>query len=507
MTPTILTLTAPLTVTVEEYTTVELACAPPVGAMLELSIAGVMLEAFLRPGDALWRWRWTASGATGAFRVELHAIWPDGATQTQIHTLAVQPRKLDAERYQALLADLQALSRRLVLALGGGAEPAAVPTARAEAPPTPVEAIALLTGPELERFTAAVQRIARRPPERTLPRITPVAPGQARDLSRLGATRFELADDVPLTPDETPGAAHLRAIPEQQSAPTHDSYELRLLQRTLIALARRLDQLTATPDLPPQAAADLTAAQAHIHNLRALPILTGIPALDQYRGPTPRLQRDTDYRQVLRMWHHLRRSPELDWNDASLALPISDLPRLYERWCALAVAVALLDLPHRAVITQHMLAPPPAEPLLALPTDEPLLSLERIDGTGISLWYQPRYRPNPKGNHMGSLDRHIRIPDLALGIARPGSPPELIILDAKYRLDATGGVPESALADAYSYLGSIGRAGGERSVRSAAILYPGLGPAEIYPSGVAALPLLPGTTDALSEWIATHLQG
>jgi hypothetical protein len=81
----------------------------------------------------------------------------------------------------------------------------------------------------------------------------------------------------------------------------------------------------------------------------------------------------------------------------------------------------------------------------------------------------------------------------------------VIALDAKYRLDAGGGVPEDALADAYSYLGSIGGADGARAALAVALLYPGRGPAEVYASGVAALPLLPGDDAALEGWLAQVL--
>jgi large subunit ribosomal protein MRP49 len=504
MTPTILTLDAPLTVAMEEHATVELACAPPVGATLELHVAGVVVEPFLRPADPLWRWRWTAASSVGAFPVELRAHFPDGSTVAQTHTLAVHPRKLDLERYQALLTDVQALSRRLVLALGGGATPATLPPPSAPAPQTPADALALLTGAELEHFARAVTRIARRPPERTRPTITPVEPGRARDLSRLNATRLEIADDLPQTAAQPP-AAQLRAIPEQQAAPTHDSYEVRFLQRVLTTVAQRLKQLAELPDLPPGAAAAIAQAHEQVHDLRALPALAGIPPLEQYRGPTPRLQRDADYRAVLRMWQRLRRTPELNWDDPTLQLPVAELPRLYERWCALATVEALLGVPGWRVVAQQLLSAPPAdspnEQRITLPTDTPLLTLERPDGAQAALRYQPRYRPQPQADRIGSLDRHTRVPDLAITITAPATPLALIILDAKYRLDPTGGVPEAALADAYSYLGSIGTPANRHTVRAAAILYPGVGPAEIYPSGVAALPLLPGNTTSLAGWL------
>ena len=72
-----------------------------------------------------------------------------------------------------------------------------------------------------------------------------------------------------------------------------------------------------------------------------------------------------------------------------------------------------------------------------------------------------------------SLDRHTRVPDIALEIRRDGLPPQVLVFDAKYRLDEDGrGVPQDALADAYAYLGAIG-CGGQRATLGAVLLYPG----------------------------------
>ena len=89
------------------------------------------------------------------------------------------------------------------------------------------------------------------------------------------------------------------------------------------------------------------------------------------------------------------------------------------------------------------------------------------DGHTLALRYQPRYRPlrdaetrrQGKANSslplspspslrvsaLGSLDRHTRVPDLAIEVQRNGEPPQVLLLDAKYRLDAEGrGVPQDA---------------------------------------------------------------
>jgi large subunit ribosomal protein MRP49 len=150
----------------------------------------------------------------------------------------------------------------------------------------------------------------------------------------------------------------------------------------------------------------------------------------------------------------------------------------------------------------------------------------------ITLRYQPRYRPmtnderrmtnderrfpssvlcppssvlRPPSGVIGSLDRHTRVPDLAIEITRPGQPSRVLVLDAKYRLDSEGrSVPQDALADAYAYLGAIG-CDGERATLGALLLYPGKGAAELYASGVGAVPLLPEAADDLVEVITDFI--
>ncbi|NJO82918.1 MAG: hypothetical protein HC828_08915, partial [Blastochloris sp.] len=157
----------------------------------------------------------------------------------------------------------------------------------------------------------------------------------------------------------------------------------------------------------------------------------------------------------------------------------------------------------------------------------PLLVVTR-DDTTLSLRYQPRYRPMSKNERqefalvddrsdspssalhpssciLGSLDRHTRVPDLAIEVARPGHLTQVLVLDAKYRLDSDGrGVPQDALADAYTYLGAIGITG-ERATLGALLLYPGQTTAELYPSDVGAVPLRPEATDQLAACLAMFL--
>ncbi len=471
----------------------ELSALPPPGAVLALLIGAAPLTPFLRPGDAAWRWRWVAPQAAGAYELRLRASWPDGRYEELRRTLRVVPRKLDQERYAALLDDLQRVGRALVFALRGGASGAAVAPGVEQTLPTPAEELHSLFGAELERLAAAVERLARRPPDRLHPGVVEVGLGRLRDAARLLALRPEREAAAVATPQAS-----------------YDSYEARLLRRLLDTLGHRLEQLTASGGLPPAMEGQAAIARERLRGLRALPFLAGVPPLSAYRGPTPRLQRDPEYRVVYRVWRRLRRRPQISWDAATMAIPVAELPRLYERWCAARVALALLELPGCSLLAQALLADDGEDRCLRLPEDVPLLVLERPGGALARLRYQPRY-PSlttlPAGSQSAfvALDRHTRVPDLALEIERPGAPLQLLVLDAKYRLDASGGAPADALADAYSYLGAIGTPDGRRAALAVALLYPGHGAAECFASGVATLPLLPGNHVVLNDWLAAYV--
>ncbi|MCS6880303.1 MAG: nuclease domain-containing protein [Oscillochloridaceae bacterium] len=485
------------TTELSEGQAVEFSATPPPGATLALWAGAAPLEPFLRPGEVAWRWRWAAPQAAGTYPLRLRLVWSDGRVEEQRYRLRVRPGKLDQERYEALCADLQRLRRALVTALSGGAEPLVARSAAFPWPPDPVEEFHRLSGAEFERFAAAVERLAARPPDRLRPALRQVRLGQLRSAAGLRAVLHDR--DTALISASIAG---------------YDSYEARLLRGLLDDLSRRLETLTAALDLPVALAERAGAVRARLRALRAQPFLAGVPPLDGYRGPTPRLLRDSDYRIVHRFWRLMRQQGEVRWEETPLAVPVADLPRLYERWCVARVALTLLEWPGHTLVSQALLAEDD-EGRPGLTEDEPLVVLARPDGSELRLRYHPRYRPFAETGRpplpgkpslsIGSLDRHVRIPDLGLEIWRPGAAPRLLALDAKYRLDAAGGVPAEALAEAYSYLGGLGAPDGARAALGVALLYPGTGAPECYPSGVAALPLLPGATTALTAWLAEFL--
>jgi hypothetical protein len=348
-----------------------------------------------------------------------------------------------------------------------------------------------------------------------------------------------------------PGGGLLpREIAAERDLPTTDLYEHRLLKHLLALLQRRArfvhrlaeresSRLAANESFTgpstrrlraEQIAAGSALAARSLRELHTLPFLAQVRPLPSFRGATPLLQRDPAYREVYRMWQALRQHPYIAFDSPLFSIPIADLPYLYESWCAIQVAGALLAL--GGTIREQRLVEPrqPAgaedelEYAVALADQAPLLLIERGELT-LTLRYQPHYRPartksqeartdqNNAGSRfsvlgsstLSSLDRHTRVPDLSIEVRRAGEPPRALLLDAKYRLDADGrGVPQDALADAYTYYGAIGAAG-RRATLGALLLYPGTGAAERYPSGVGSIPLLPGRTAALADELAAWL--
>lgn len=513
-----------------EHQGAEFATLPPDGVALELRVDGVVLQPFVRPGEPEWRWQWNPGPAVGVRQVALLMRWPDGGEQQSEWALRVLPRKIDGERYDALLDDLRAVAGTLAVSLGGAAAEAAEAAPDATLPGDTLAQFYALFDEPFVPFVRAVRQIGRRPreelrryhAEQPLGEVGAFGP----DAANLGRARFE-----PAPPDVAPalqaafGGALPESVPVQQSAPSTDIYEHRLLKHLLALLQRRARSLARIARREAErlerrgdASARLVRAREIVagcenaartlRDMRALPFLAAVRPLGALRGPTPLFGREPAYRAVYAMWQTLRRQPALALDSSLFTLPIADLPRLYEVWCALHCAAALLDLGGTVQLQRLIVVEQGGdddEPLLtiALPEDEPLLTVAHGAAT-LTLRYQPHYRPRARGR-LASLDRHTRVPDLAVEVALPDQPPQVLILDAKYRLDADGrGVPQDALADAYAYLGAIGL-DGRRATISASILYPGSGDGEHYPSGVGALPCIPGLLYPLRTTLATHL--
>ena len=555
----------PEPILIAEHQPVEFTCAASVGARLALSVGGQLLEPFLRPGESVWRWRWNPGAAVGVYQATLAATWPDAYATERSWTLRVTTRKVDQDRYESLLLDIQRAAYQILYTLAGaGAEGAGlereIPWQR-----SPVEDYYTLFEQRFDSFERAARRIAARPREHLRSTEEQIPLGQAAvlgadALARLASGDFDeapagIAADLQaaLRPE---GGLLPRSVPAARGSPTADTYEHRLLKHLLKLLLRRArfigglaeretarladaEAFAGTTSVrhirASQIAAGCVDATRRLRELLAAPLLAEVQPMAAFRGATPLLRRDPAYAEVYRMWLALRQHPYVAFDSPLFYIPIADLPRLYESWCAIQTVRALLAL-GGTVREQRLVEQRDGgdEGELAfsinLAEQAPLLVVEHETCT-LTLRYQPRYRPTPKRDketrrqgderdsdlpaswspglpvsRLGSLDRHIRVPDLAIEVRRADAPPRALLLDAKYRLDAEGrGVPQDALADAYTYLGAIGRAS-ERATIAALLLYPGTADLELYPSGVGAVPLLPEGGTELDKVLAICLE-
>jgi large subunit ribosomal protein MRP49 len=546
---------------IAEHQPVEFACPAAPGARLALSVDGVLLDPFLRPGEATWRWRWNPGAAVGLHQLALAEADSFGIATRRSWALRVVTRKVDQERYQALLEDIQRAAYGVLSTLAGASAEGAQLQREAPWRASPAEEYYALFEQRLASFARAVRRVAARPREQLRGAYEQQPLSQAAELGARALTGLARGPFDAAPPNAAPelqealrpgGGLLPREVATERDRSSADIYEHRLLKHLLGLLLRRARFVGALAQreavrlaaneaftgpsmrrLRAEQIADGSADAARaLRELRALPFLSEVQALPSFRGATPLLQRDPAYREVYHMWQALRQDPYVAFDSPLFAIPIADLPHLYESWCAIQVARALLDLGglvrQQRLVEQRRLesAEDHLEYAVALAEQAPLLVIEHGE-LALTLRYQPHYRPltkdqrpkssdhsgndpwplavGPSSAKLGSLDRHTRVPDLAIEIRRESQPPRVLLLDAKYRLDADGrGVPQDALADAYAYFGAIGCAG-KRATLGALLLYPGTGAPERYASGVGTIPLLPGRTAALAQQLGAWL--
>src|SRR6266487_2970736 len=87
---------------VAEHQPVEFAYVAAANVRLALSVDGVLLDPFLRPGETTWRWRWNPGPAVGLHRLVLTDVDSADVAERWTWALRVITRKVDQDRYQAL---------------------------------------------------------------------------------------------------------------------------------------------------------------------------------------------------------------------------------------------------------------------------------------------------------------------------------------------------------------------------------------------------------------------
>jgi hypothetical protein len=433
-------------------------------------------------------------------------------------TVTVAPRKVTEEDAAAMRREVEAALAGLAVRYLG-----ATTVTGADVPGPPPRPVWLTHLREaLPSLEAALAAVARRPREvlRRAPGLIRAARLSRPDAAVLRAVmRGRGAGDAVQA-----GPALVRArLPARPLHLTLDTPEHRWLRARLEAALHRLAVVRREEaELPPsprrwKARAELDETARRLQRLLALPPLASAA------GPSPpalplALQTAPGYAEARAALRRL---------DVGLALGAGrheavprDLAGLYEVWGYLTLAHLLAEALGR---------PLPAGAFFAVTAHGVRLRLRRghrhavrlrAGGLAVRLAYEPRFPSGP-----GLLAQR---PDFLLTVERPGTPPRLYVLDAKYRRDDTAayrrrhgapGPPEDALGDLHRYRDAIVRAGAagvERPVEAAVALFPyreeepgAFGRSPLWTSiagiGVGAVPLLPGATGYLEAWLARVL--
>ncbi len=450
----------------------------------------------------LWYWHWHPLDYTGVVHVSLLHTQAEGQVPVGGWQVQVLPQHLDQQHYQRLLEDLHHTAQGLLYTLGHstvGAGLATEPPADPATRPNPLEAACAFVQVHLAALEQIVAQLADPPPalRQTLLRRTDTA----------HARRFDRLASFDLRP--SPSQHTLPALPAHvyETIPAHtpDGAVLGLVRHLLDRLWEyshtfREILFAARIPLSHPLLQQLNHAYQRLQYLRQQPHFAEAVPRSEWQWSSQQMQYNPLYRQIYQCWQALRQPPTLSLAAPQMQLPIHDLPRLYEYWCVLQVLQAITQLEGIQIHTQQLFRPaPPSAWQLRFATDAPLLTAQ-WHATTLRLWYQPRYTPT--STPYTSLDHQTHIPDLVLEQTRPEQPPRLLVLDAKYRLDPQGNIPAAAFSDAYTYLGSIGTADGQRIVAAVLLLYPGLSGALLrYASGVGTVALLPAQTDGLRRGI------
>lgn len=297
-----------------------------------------------------------------------------------------------------------------------------------------------------------------------------------------------------------------RQLPDAHRTPTTDTPANRFVRHALLGLTQLVGQLLQQRKAPwtePTLRSKIQRHQASLRRCLAVDFLRDVSA--KVEAPDLVVQRSPGYRDLLACYRKLLLA--FSMLAADLRLDVSSLDRLYELWCAVRVEAELTSLLGEG--DGHLL----------IPGRDNFREEERVvrfpGGTVLRAW--PRYQG---GEHK---------PDLAIEVQRPTPRhPEqpsrfLLLLDAKYRLEWTGGaktkptavpVPD-AINAMHRYRDAILREEGSplREVYAGGILFPHPNEDEFESDsgsawhrmrtiGVGAIPLVPSQGRLLRKWLA-----
>lgn len=437
----------------------------------------------------------------------------------------VMPSKLGYQSdYDAMMAEVQAtlssLAFEFLRATWKGAEEFQKPD------PTTLEWVVLLkrVANELDR---ALRHVAHRP-VRGLVRTETVR--RVDQIRRIDSTvRRHLRKQVlgKQTIASANGLVLPERVPEHRAHPTLDTPEHRWLAAQVDRIRRRLGVLICTErarqrsypsERRGKAVEELTALESQVALWSRL---EPIDAASQNPPPgftSLQLMSAAGYREAFRAC--LTLGMGLRITGGPMQLSVKDLHQLYEYWCFLAVL--------RCVSQEFGTKIDPRD-LISVEQDGLRVRLRqgkstRVtfplgDGRQLAVTYNPQ---------LGAHGLVPQKPDILLSVTDKNWPEVHLVLDAKYRLDAspeyaksykTPGPPEDALNAMHRYRDAILHTVDtvpHRTVVQAAALFPWRDEERDFETGklwraletigVGAIPFLPGQDDLLRRWLQTVLR-
>jgi predicted component of viral defense system (DUF524 family) len=214
------------------------------------------------------------------------------------------------------------------------------------------------------------------------------------------------------------------------------------------------------------------------------------------------------YRAALEGYLEFHRSVVVRLEEPSLDAPLKNLPYLYQTWGTLEILSVLLDvageLGYRRELQRLISRDAGGFYVRILPGGGAALVLRHpVHRTIVKFIPERTYGRRDSALHSISYPQR---PDVAVEVHPPHQPPRIYLFDPKYKLegefleaDGGDGKPKKVDIDKmHAYRDAIRDEEGRRSVRYAAVLYPGTEDVR-YATGLEALRAYPGTEKAL-EW-------
>lgn len=387
---------------------------------------------------------------------------------------------------KASWADVEAMRAEVEAAVSGAAlafvRPAEARLERAAGRASDPAWLALLRS-ETPRLARALASVARNPASETARDLASVRPSALR---RASGETVRALRGAAVWPERVPGRPARLSL----DTPAH-----RWLAAGLDAALRRASALRAaeqaTPPTLRRAAliGEIVQLEALLKRARRSEVFVGV---GRSAAVSPRaLWSRPAYAEAADALAALNRALALA--DGSDSAPAQDTSTVYESWASLAVVRALA----RALGVEM-----PARPF-GRRFGRGAAHAVHLVGAGVSveIVLSPRFSGPPA--------LLVQIPDLLVTVRRSGAPDHVVVLDAKYRTDASGAAPPGdALGALHRYRDAIVGPDGRALVRTAAVLFParpgaGFETSRVWQSlgaiGVGAVPLLPGTTDWLDR--------